>query len=307
MPVSGDIPGSSAMKPAMSDYIVAYCDVLGQREKLDLLKKSDGNQDASESQRLYEETYCAVLDLRTRVRAALQSSLHDAAQNTPNFRDHQTTRTPCHISFFSDCVAIALRYSDNNGRAPILDVWHLLTSLSIAMIRCIRRHTPLRGAIEVGRAFEWPDGGVYGPIMGDVYELESQVARYPRMIVGPELSLRIRDWAERVRQKDGYYLANKNWVKNCNEMVCGDRDGMSILDYLGSNSRYRCGSLPGIEDAVRIGLEFVNGECERLRDKRDSKKMSMYFLLRDYYSGRWAQFWNSSSETSGNVKSGASP
>lgn len=295
MLVADDVTDWSAREPVMSDYIVAYCDILGQTEKLDLLKKTPGSaQETSEFRRLYKETYCAVLDLRNRVRAALQSSLHDAAQNIPNFRDHHTTRTPCHIAFFSDLVTVTLRYRDDNGCPPLMDIWHLLISLTIAMIRCVGAGTPLRGAVEVGRGFEWPDGGVYGPITADVYEVESQVAGYPRLVVGPELLARIRDWAGRVKQNDRYYVANKNWIKRCDRMVLADRDGISILDYLGSDAFYCCGTLPGIKEAVESGHKFVDGECERLRDEGYSKRMSMYHLLKDYYSTRRAKLWGAS-------------
>lgn len=295
MPIANDVTGSSAREPIMSEYIVAYCDILGQREKLDLLKKTPGSaQETSEFRRLYEETYGAVLDLRNRVRAALQSSLHDAAQNIPNFRDHHTTRTPCHIAFFSDCVAVTLRYCDDNGHPPLLDIWHLLIALSIATIRCVGAGTPLRGAVEVGRGFEWPDGGVYGPITADVYELERQVAGYPRIIVGSELLARIRDCDRRVRQQEQYYVCNKNWIKRCNGIIVADKDGISVLDYLGSDGFYWCSPLPGIKEAVESGYKFVDAECERLRDEGYSKKMSMYYLLRDYYSTRRAEFWGAS-------------
>jgi hypothetical protein len=74
------------------------------------------------------------------------------------------------------------------------------------------RHTPIRGAVEVGKGFEWPEGGVYGPIMADVYELESQIAYYPRIVIGQDLSSRICGWNKELQENNSYYVGYKELI-----------------------------------------------------------------------------------------------
>jgi len=282
--------------PVISDYIVAHLDVMGQKELLDLLrKKPTDDQEEKEFARARAETYDAILYFRQRVLAALQSSWQDAISMVPSLTDHTTARTRRHIGFFSDCIRVTLRYGDDRRRPPVLDVWHLLTSLSLTMIMCISNRIPIRGAIELGRGFELPDEDIYGPIAVDAYELESEIALYPRVVVGQELCSCLRGWVTELKERNrGYYDSNKSQIQRCNDMVSADKDGVPVLEYLGEDMRCLFSSRSEITDAVRSGLNFIDGEYERFRtspDPTDSRKAWMYYLARDYYSSRSKDIW----------------
>jgi hypothetical protein len=168
-------------------------------------------------------------------------------------------------------------------------VFTLFVSLSAMMMTSISNRTPVRGAIEVGRGFEWAEGGVYGPVMGDVYDLENKIAWYPRIVVGPELGRCISDWDRKASEGDGFYLGYKELIEPCKDMICADRDGVQVLDYLGPVLFALAGSIPQMKEHVESGFHFITGEYDRLRNTKDAQKSQMalrYFLLREYYSER---------------------
>ena len=189
-----------------------------------------------------------------------------------------------HFSFFSDSIAVTSPYWNDDGQPLIQHVFTLLVSLSCMMIVSPNRRSVVRGAVEVGGGFEWPEGGVYGPIMADVYELENQTARYPRIVVGPELSNCICDWNRKAQENNAYYVGYRELIELCKGMICADRDGVQILDYLGpAFSRF---ARPHMANHVKSGFDFVTREYDKFKDGQEPQMALKYSLFKEYYSDR---------------------
>jgi hypothetical protein len=305
----GSMGVSTKAQMTLSNYVVAYLDVLGQSDKLGQLRKliqlrrqnSLNEQEAGEYDDLVRQTGGTVFDLRDRLCSTLREYwpyTGTTANKIQAAAEHQMTQRaylvegPYQLHFFSDSIALTTRYDNENEQPLIRHIYHLLACLSIAMIKYVGERTPLRGAVELGRGFEQA-GGAYGPIMLDVYGLERDIAQYPRIVVGQELSNRIGDWT-RTSADDPNLDRDERWaIRRCEGMVSADKDGIRILDYLGPTIS-KDFDLPEVQEAVKSGFSFVSNEYERLQAKQESHLAWKYYLLKEYYSTRLKELWGMS-------------
>lgn len=279
-------------KIGLQKCVVAYLDVMGQKEKLKLLKKVPTNEvEKKEFLDLAKQTHGVVRFLREGLKMGIK--LSDTYIDKVSYvLEHQKTQQKnlLNISFFSDSYAITSRYYNDKGKPAISTVFSLLFNLSFLMVYSLGQRAFVRGAIEVGKGFEWPEGGVYGPIMSDVYELENHIAWYPRIIVGVELNNCICDWLEKIKQNDNYYIKYKDTIEKCRNMVCIDKDGIMILDYLGltfhNDTKGKAEMYSQTKKVIKSGWDFVNVEYDRFKSNRESQMALRCSMLKDYFSSR---------------------
>lgn len=122
--------------------------------------------------------------------------------------------------------------------------------------------------------------------MNDVYELESQIAWYPRIVIGNKLNNNISDWGRKIEEKSSYYVFYNEIIKSCKAMICAERDGMPILDYLGELFFKVSDPIPQMKTNVQLGWEFISREYERYKNCREPQMALRYSLLKEYYSSR---------------------
>jgi hypothetical protein len=279
-------------KIGLQKCVVAYLDVMGQKEKLKMMKKVPTNEvEKKEFFDLAEQTYGVVKFLRDGLKMGIKLS-DTYIDNVSHALEHQKTQQKnlLHISFFSDSYAIASRYYNDKGKPAILTVFSLLFNLSFLMIYSLGKRAFVRGAIEVGKGFEWSEGGVYGPIMSDVYELENHIAWYPRIVVGGEVNNCISDWLDKIKQNDNYYINYKEIIDRCRNMVCIDKDGIMILDYLGlafhNHIKDQAEVYSQTKKVVKLGWDFVSSEYDRFKNSHESQMALKCSTLKDYFSSR---------------------
>jgi len=292
-----------------SDYIVAYFDVLGQKKKLNQLRKTPTNeQEEKEFVNVANQTYAVVRNIREKLKMGLELYRRVSCSyidNTLEATKPQETQlrnlaeSNYQFNFLSDCFAVTSRYFNDDNQPLIQHVFGLLWSLSAMMITTLGDiHAPVRGTIEIGKAFEWPEGddvGVYGPIMLDVHELESQIAWYPRIVIGNKLNNSINDWSEKVKEGNSYYCSYKPIIKLCKDTIWTDKDGIPTLDYLGHEFFRLVKPIPQMRENVKLGWEFVSCEYERCKDDKDSQMALKYSLLKEYYLNR-LEIWGIKNE-----------
>lgn len=286
------------------DYIVAYSDLMGQKDKLNQLNRTPTNEQEQEQfNKNASQTYAPVRYIREglRMSAEILKSVPPAyidvtVAGSKSDLLRKKVESDLRLHFYSDFFAITCRYSNDENKPLIQHVFGLLTSLSFMIITCHRNHTPVRGGVEIGKAFEWHeegDVGVYGPVMLDAHKLESEFAWYPRIVIGKKLNESINNWSEKINEENCYYEDYKEIIEFCNRMIWNDKDGIPTLDYLGPGIFSIVQSIPESNMAknVQLGWEFVSNEYERLKNHKDSQLALKYFLLREYYLER-LPIWN---------------
>ena len=277
------------------DYILAYFDLMGQKERLDLLRKIPINEQERIQFNLNKSQTCdAVRCIRKGLRDSFDAYRKEAISAVDNAILLEKVESKYQFNFYSDAFAISCRYANNINKPLIQHVFGQLVSLSFMMITCLRNETPVRGGIEVGKVFEWPEGcniGIYGPVMLDVEELEKKIAFYPRMIIGENLYKCINNWSTELKNGDIYYNDFIPIIESCKGMIIEDRDGSMILDYLGTEIYKLAKSDPRMIKYVKLGWNFVNYKYEQLKNNKKSNLGMKYFLLKEYYASRLA-IWN---------------
>ncbi len=286
------------------DYIVAYSDLMGQKERLNQLRKTPTNeQERIQFDENARQTYAPVRYIRRGLRESVEilksvplAYIDIAVPEPERTVLRKKVESNLQLHFYSDSFAVTCRYSNDDNKPRIQDVSNLLSTLSFMIITSLGNGTPLRGGIEIGKAFKWReagDVGIYGPVMVDVHKLENEIAWYPRIVIGEKLNESIRNWNEKLNEGDSYYADYKETIEFCNRMIRIDKDGSPTLDYLGPSilSIVQSISDPVMPQNVKIGWDFVSSEYERLKNDKKFQLALRYSLLKEYYLER-LPIWN---------------
>jgi hypothetical protein len=141
-----------------------------------------------------------------------------------------------------------------------------------------------RGGFDVGVATLIEANEVYGPAIVSAIKLESEVAKYPRVVVGDDLL----EYLETVANQDAKTKSGemaKQVAAFCRSMIVPDTDGQQMLDFLGT-AVWTAMGVPFPRELVTMGCDFVQGEYKRFQEAGDEKLASRYSRLLQYYLAR---------------------
>ena len=129
---------------------------------------------------------------------------------------------------------------------------------------------------------------IYGPALERAYFLESNLAEYPRFLIGKELFTYLHGVEnQQFRTRQGEIA--KNIAKFCREMIFQDTDGRPMLDFLGERAKEAADNSINAE-AVKSARYFVITQYKECFDKENHKLSSRYFRLLEYINSR-AKSW----------------
>jgi hypothetical protein len=140
---------------------------------------------------------------------------------------------------------------------------------------------PLRGGIEIAWGTELRPGELYGPAIARSYELESEVAQYPRIAVGTRMIEFLKTVAA-LEPKDNYSLYSSMIAKLCLQMLIRDIDGQWMIHYLGEAFQETVSRQNHI-DMYNEALQFISEEYARFRTAGDAKLAMRYHQLLSYF------------------------
>ena len=145
----------------------------------------------------------------------------------------------------------------------------------------LARRLPVRGAIDIAWGVELQLGGLYGPVVANAYELESEVAQYPRIVVG----LRAVEFLEIQHANTNDDLIsriNRDLATRCLNMLVRDLDGQWCLHYLGDDFA----SIVTEQNHSLLchkARRFVNEKIEEYGKSVNDKLESRYRQLLKYF------------------------
>ena len=177
-------------------YIIGLFDILGQTHKLRDLPSflaPPGTPARAEATSTLSEVTREVADLRwlfrqqfkafgasvARMAATCGLEGNEIALLEPSFRQWGMSD--------SYVVAIPPPHRDDERVSRLADVYRLLSAAACTWLHAMRVNLPIRGGIELGLAVAIEENEVYGRPLAEAHLLESTVAQYPRIVVGPEL------------------------------------------------------------------------------------------------------------------------
>jgi hypothetical protein len=268
-------------------HLVAFLDVLGQRDKFRGLKKPTNAQEEDEVKEVLRQTAGFVVELRAVF--LTQFEIFEAAST--NMKRH--TKAPLRPSFigFSDSfITSAPLREQGDGLVPVVTLFSALSAACVVMLTALASKHPLRGGIDVGLATEIGPSEIYGTALERAYLLENRVAKYPRLVIGDELWRYLNAaLAHFQNQTTPVSKAITAIVKKTMQMIATDADGQRILDYLGPAVVENAGPDHG-KLMIQPAYNFVLAEQKRMLAKGDPELIGRYVLLRSYFEPRLARW-----------------
>jgi hypothetical protein len=165
-------------------HLVAFLDVLGQREKFKALRMPTTAEQHAEVAEVLRQTAGFVTELRG-VFASQFSVFESALTRLRNVTTESVT--PNYLGFSDSFIASTPFRNQKTELAAVVTVFSILSATAVAMLTCLASQHPLRGGIDVGLATQIGPTEIYGTALERAYVLESKEAGYPRILIGEEL------------------------------------------------------------------------------------------------------------------------
>jgi hypothetical protein len=274
------------------NYCVAFIDLLGQRDALrgqGLLTPLESEEQRQAFHAVLRNSIGAIIKLQERAedmvapilksnpdspfRAALPPAQHatwDAMQHT-----RMTTQR------WSDGLVSFVSLGDTEIKCRMNGVFGIFGLAGTLCLLGLATSRPVRGAIEIAWGVELHPGELYGPALARAFELESETAQYPRIVVGPE-TIRLLEAHVANPAQDIYSQNDQELAAICLGMLAQDADGHWLLHYLGDKFRSAVTHGRHIElyDAAR---KFVFDQLFEHQTQRNTKLAFRYSHLLQYF------------------------
>lgn len=276
-------------------YLVAFVDILGQRRGLREIKDLptiDGEKE--DFIKKLQETIGKVDALRRAFRSffkAAQFYTPDTSRVPAEHREEFIASQKSEVYFygFSDSIIIAVPLGSADENCTAMNgVYSALVATSGISLIALTAQIALRGGLDVGIATQIEAREIYGPALERAYFLESNLAEYPRFLVGKELFTYLH-WVENQQCTTRRGEVAKGMAKFCREMIVLDTDGRAMLDFMGERAKEAADDSIGAE-VVKLAKDFVSSQYKRYFDWEDHKLSSRYFRLLRYINSR-AKRW----------------
>jgi hypothetical protein len=178
----------------LSYYLVAFLDVLGQRESLRQITRLPRTpSEYIETTRLLRNTVGVVLGLRRAFQQYFESFANlkvpdSAGDAVLRVKIEEAIHSGTDFREFSDSFVISVPLkSEEEPLAPAIRIYSALISACFLMIVSFKGAHPIRGGIDVGLGMNIAPGEMYGRALERSHFLESCVAKHPRVLIGEEL------------------------------------------------------------------------------------------------------------------------
>lgn len=270
-------------------YLVAFIDVLNQKEAMRKFKKLPTNpEERLELIEAAKRTF-GVVDL---IRREFDEYKTQYMQKQKPLRP--LTGEPlqifnamqdCKIQIqqLADTVVVYVAFSRDANEVPLFGVHSVLVACAAVVMCSLSERLALRGGIELGVAAEMNEGEIYGPALYEAYRLEREVAQYPRIVIGNGL-VEFLGLTKAVQSSDFLARTNKMLAENCLELFAPDVDGHQILDYLGKGFSEIS---EWTDDGVLSNIQaFVAEQVAIHKQTQNTKLAFRYALLNDYVLSR---------------------
>lgn len=274
----------------LGHHLVAFLDVLGQRERFRELKQPKTAEESIAVAEVLRQTAGFVIDLRRIFGQQFQS--FDAGL-TYIKKETNASILPRFVGFSDSFVTSVPLHNQGGELVPIITVFSALAAAAIVMLTSLASQHPLRGGVDVGLATEIGPQEIYGTALERAYVLESREAESPRILIGDELWRYLEVALANFEMHTGPTAkANAGIVKKIMELTAIDSDGKRILDYLGPIIVEH--AAPGnttAQNMVWPAYQFVLEEQKRINLCGNPKLATRYQALRSYFESR-LPLWN---------------
>lgn len=268
----------------LCDYAVAFIDLLGQRaamperhlppnkdEALAIVKKSVGR--IIGTQKLFEDFYNSYT-----------SPKQSYSKLPPSIQRTLPEMSPAQLrwQYFSDGLVVYVPLGSGLVASPVNSILGLLLASGMLCLLGLAAGSPIRAGIDAAWAVEYRPNELYGSALAYAYKLESEIAQWPRVVVGEGLVGYLQHYAT-----DGDNSISSQFRREmgsiCLKLLAVDIDGNHIIDYLGQEYRKVTKDTlnkPTIDQARK----YVEEQIVHWHQADDMKLVKRYEIVRSYLS-----------------------
>ena len=257
------------------DYIIGYFDVLGQSNRLLELPRNPEREDVM---RHLRQTAGVILGIRECFEQYFTAEA-ELAVSLPSDERKLLEDTRLVRWAFADTyiIAVALE-SDDQVSAVIFRIYRTMCAASLMWLVSLSTRHPVRGGIEIGLAADIGPAEVYGPALVEAHRLESRVAEYPRIMVGPRCVRFLQNVVSDMPLTGAGKLA-----RTCLRLLREISDEHAMLDGLGAEFLSRVQNVEQIRETFRRAHQYVDARLRQARAERDAKLTPRYQALHRYF------------------------
>ncbi len=184
---------------------------------------------------------------------------------------------------WSDGLVFFSPLGGENNHCPMNAIFEIFGLSGVLCFIGLANSKPIRGAIEISWGIELHDNELYGAVVKNSYELESQIVQSPRIVVGQHAIDYLKaHCAEPIDENDKLAAYNRNLAEMCLNMIAIDQDGYHILDYLGITFTNAV-TKEQKSKLYEYAYSFICKEYEEHFRNRNTKLAIRYAWLKGYY------------------------
>jgi hypothetical protein len=267
----------------VNNYAAAFIDLLGQREELSGCGLLSDNKDEVVSIvkrtvgviRRFHSQFEQFYDALTKRATGLQIP----EERRQEFINLQATKLK--FQRFSDGLVVYISLAQDAEHSPINGLYGLIAACGSLCFLGLAQKTPLRAGIDIAWGVELNESELYGCVVARSYELESAIAKGPRVVLGKEVIPYLQSNAQLLGNG-----VNERYARElagvCREMIALDEDGQYIVDYLGSGfKKYIANNLDS--SIYTEALLYVEEQIAHWSIQKNEKLRQRYMSLRNYY------------------------
>ncbi len=276
--------------PKVGDYVVCFIDVLGQRAALRAQRQMPRSVDPAEIGKFVATimgTVGQVSSLHRYTQMTLKSidSRKSALDPNPDpvIQDVLEASLQHNIrqQRWSDGIMLFSSITEANEASKMRCVAYLIYLAGLDVLFGLAEGYAVRGGIDIGWASELNPSELYGAAVANAYELESEIAQYPRIVAGDALMEYLK--AAAARSQPGIVeAANQAAARVALDLLRPDVDGIYFVDYLGSGFQINIAHTI-YPEMVRRASQFIRSELDRFRTERNTKLAFRYQVLHSYF------------------------
>lgn len=274
----------------LSYYAVAFIDLLGQSEELGKIKglpRTDEERMAAEI--AMTKTGRLIRQMRDRFTELVEGTRNPALDGVPQERQEEFRKfktPPLFQTGFSDSFVLAMQLPQDIKEPVDLaqaanGIFLMLSGLAGISLVSLSSGVALRGGLDISLGMDVFPSEVYGPALLNAYRLESQVAQYPRIVLGRHL-LGFLTWLSNFKSDHPMVQLAIAMARNCRHLATEDHDGYIMLHPLS----------PMIREAIKAddfdnrwghARQWIADEIKRFAAAGDDKHRSRYIQLARYF------------------------
>lgn len=295
---AGETAGRPRLDFTVGYHAVVYLDLLGQRARLAELRRLPATEEERvKVGQVLSQTAIVVMGIRNAFRKYFEIAATpgpEVVDSIPEDRRDEFLRLrtiTARQHGFSDSFVVSVPLIEQNETALLVAAANLAATLyavaGIQLVSLANGH-PLRGGIEVGTGVEIYGQEYYGEALANAYRLESEVAQYPRILVGASVADYLHYLESKAHQNAAVGAAVLRSVAMSRELITlAPDDGLPMVDFLGPLMIRMAGPLVA-SNGVRCA-EFVKTQLHRFLAERNATLASRYGRLALYLNPSLAQ------------------